>query len=60
MSSSSPTAGAARAWSYVLVHQATEAAAAPIIGGRYADRFAKVGAAGASPSGAWRWICSVI
>jgi 3-phenylpropionate/cinnamic acid dioxygenase small subunit len=39
---------AARAWSYVLVHQATEALPLqPIIGGGYADRFAKV-------EGAWR------
>ncbi len=40
---------AARAWSYVLVHQATEALPLqPIIGGGYADRFAKV-------DGAWRF-----
>jgi ketosteroid isomerase-like protein len=40
---------AARAWSYVLVHQATEALPLqPIIGGRYADRFAKL-------DGAWRF-----
>lgn len=40
---------AARAQSYVLVHQATEALPLqPIIGGRYYDRFAKV-------SGAWRF-----
>lgn len=40
---------AARAQSYVLVHQATEALRLqPIIGGRYYDRFAKV-------AGAWRF-----
>ena len=40
---------AARAWSYVLVHQATEGLPLqPIIGGRYADRFAKV-------EGGWRF-----